>query len=252
MQNLISSLQHPLVKHLVKLRQSRSYRRQEQSVVIEGLKPVVEACQKITAKVVITSDIHKLPPGLRYEKMYVVTEAVMAKVSGMVNSEGLLAEMPMPAHGNLNGKRSILVLDSINEPGNMGTLLRTAVALGWEGAFLVGDCCDPFNEKALRAARGACFELPLRYGSWEELKALAERQELLPLLADLDGQPPSTFSGCGKVLLVLSNEARGPSAEALSWCKKVSIPLSGKMESLNVAIAGAILMYVIHPLTPNS
>lgn len=245
--NEISSLQHPLVKHLVKIRQNSSYRYDHQSIVIEGKKPVLEACQRTKAKIILTCHPNLLTKNLSADKIYLVTEQVMQKISGMVNSEGLLAEMQMPAYACLKNMRSILVLDHINDPGNLGTLLRTALALGWEGAFLIGEGCDPYNEKALRASRGACLHLPWRRGDWHEIRALCQKNHLLPLLADLEGKPPSPVEPGQGVLLILSNEARGPSKEALDWCSKVTIPISSKMESLNVAIAGGILMYSLLP-----
>ncbi len=192
----------------------------------------------------MTSDQSVLQKKFQADKIYLVTDDVMKKVSGMIHSEGIVAEFPMPSNCSLEGKKSMIVLDNINDPGNLGTLLRTGLALGWEGAFLVGNCCDPYNEKALRASRGACFHLPLQQGSWNELKALALRNSLTPLLADLEGVHPSAIHE-EKLLLVLSNEARGPSEEAIAFCKRVTIPLVGDMESLNVAIAGGILMYVL-------
>jgi TrmH family RNA methyltransferase len=240
----ISSLQHSLVKHLVKLRQNSDYRNDQNSVVIEGIKLLYEINQNFKAKTILTTDPSLLPKGLRTDKIYVTTEDVMKKVSGMMHPEGILAEFPMPPNSSLDGLNRILVLDSINDPGNLGTLLRTAVALGWEGVFIVGNSCDPYNEKALRASRGACFSIALQQGSWPELKELALRNSLVPLLADLKGVSPAAIK-TKKLMLVLSNEAHGPSEEAIAFCQRVTIPLTGEMESLNVAIAGAILMYVL-------
>src|SRR5262249_55947302 len=156
-------------------------------IVIEGIKPIIEACEHTKAKTILTCDRNLLPKNLKAEQFYLVTQGVMQKISGLVHFEGLLAEMDMPTPYSLKNMRYILVLESINDPGNLGTLLRTALALGWEGAFLVGDGCDPYNEKTLRAARGACLSLPWRRGSWEELKALSSQNSLRPLVADLDG-----------------------------------------------------------------
>lgn len=240
----ISSLQHPLIKHLVKLRQNNHYRQDQQSVVIEGIKLLSEINQKFKAKTILTCDPTLLQENFQADKIYLTTEEVIKKISGMIHSEGILAEFPLPSNCLLEGMTSIIVLDSINDPGNLGTLLRTALALGWEGAFIVGEGCDPYNEKVLRASRGACFSLPIQIGTWSELKLLAERNSLTPLLADLKGASPSDIMN-RKLMLVLSNEAHGPSADAITFCQRVTIPLSGKMESLNVALAGAILMYVL-------
>lgn len=242
--NNISSLQHPLVKHLVKLRQKNSYRYEHQSVVIEGVKPVAEICLHTCAKVIMACNPDLLPENIQTEKLLIVPETIIEKISGMMNSEGVLAEFPMPTQSDLKNKSPLLVLDGINDPGNLGTLLRTALALGWQGVFLVGEGTDLYNEKVLRAARGAHFRLPLRQGSWGELKALAIHNQLKPLLADLEGQTPQEIKG-DKILLILSNEAHGPSKEAMEWCQRVTIPISTKMESLNVSTAGAILMYLL-------
>ncbi|MBA3239384.1 MAG: RNA methyltransferase [Parachlamydiaceae bacterium] len=241
----ISSLQHPLVKHLVKLRQRKSYRYEQQAILIEGIKPVAEICQHTSAKMIMTYDRNLLPENIQTDKLLVVPEDILKKISGMVHSEGVLAEFLMPAQSDLKTMSPLLVLDGINDPGNLGTLLRTALALGWQGVFIVGEGCDLYNEKTLRAARGAHFRLPLRQGSWPELKALADRNHLMPLLADLEGASPQDLNMDNKILLILSNEARGPSNEAMEWCQRVTIPISGKMESLNVSAAGAILMYLL-------
>ncbi|MBA2728763.1 MAG: RNA methyltransferase [Parachlamydiaceae bacterium] len=241
----ITSVNHPLVKHLVKLRQNSSYRQEQQSVVIEGIKPVAEICLQHSPKLILAYDNHLLPNGIRGGELILVNEAVMSKVSGMVSPEGLLAEVPIPQENSLDKMHFIVALDSVSDPGNMGTILRSALALGWQGAFILGNSCDPFNEKVIRATRGACFRLPFRHGSWEELEALIKKNCLSPFVADLEGVPPERISVAQGVLLVLSNEAKGPSQRALELCSKVTIPISADMESLNVASAGAILMYVI-------
>lgn len=241
----ITSLQHPLVKHLVKLRQNRDYRYDHHTLLIEGLKPVQEVCEHLRPKLLVAVDESFIPPRCHDVECVIANEAVMQKVSGMVHPEGLIAEVPMPQASSLDKVQSLLVLDNISDPGNLGALLRTALALGWQGVFIVGESCDPYNEKALRAARGATFRLPLRQGSWSELQKLAQRNDLAPFVADLQGTPLQQVDKTVRPLLVLSNEARGISNEAKAFCRQISIPLSGKMESLNVAAAGAILMYIL-------
>lgn len=248
----ISSLQHPLVKHLVKLRQKKSYRYEQKAILIEGIKPVLEICRHTRAKTIMATNQGLLPENIQTEKLLIVPEAILEKISGMVNSEGILGEFSMPEQSELEKKFPLLVLDGINDPGNCGTLLRTALALDWQGVFIVGEGCDLYNEKTLRAARGAHFFLPLRQGTMAELKDLAFRNGLMPLLADLEGLSPHEMKADQKILLILSNEARGPSKEAIEWCQRVTIPISGKMESLNVSAAGAILMYLLQGKTYGS
>lgn len=241
----IASVQHELVKHLVKLRQNHDYRIDHQRLVIDGIKPVKEVCGKIKAKTLIALDETLIPKGVKAEEVILVNEDVMKKISGMQSPEGLVAEIGMPKPANLKGKNRIVVLDGVSDPGNVGTLLRTALAMGWDGAFIIEESCDPFNEKAIRAARGATFRLPLAWGKWDHIEKLVKENKLEPLVADLGGVSLEDVKAKGGILLVLGNEAHGPSPKAKSLCKPVTIPMSGDMESLNVSIAGGIMMYVL-------
>jgi RNA methyltransferase, TrmH family len=237
--NLITSLQHPIVKHLVKLRTNRSYRTSEKRVLIVGDNLVKE----IPLKILFAVDV--IPPGIKAEKSYVVTAAIMKKITGLEHPEGLAAEVEMPPEAAFESVKRLLVLDGVSDPGNMGTLIRTALALGWEGAYITANSCDPFNDKALRAAKGATFRLPLSFGSWDDLRGLLSRNQITPLAADMGGVNIQEIKRNQGIALILGNEARGISSEAESLCTKVAIPMSGKMESLNVAVAGGILMYCL-------
>ena len=134
-----------------------------------------------------------------------------------------------------------MVLDGIQDPGNLGTLLRTALAFGWNGIYLLGNCCDPYNDKALRSAKGATFRLQLYQGDKAHLKDLSRTHQVL--VADLDGKAPESVNESEKRVLVLGSESLGVSAESQAFGEKVTLPISGEMESLNVAVAGGILMY---------
>lgn len=238
----ITSLQNPLVKHLVKLRSNRDYRYAQRSFLVEGMKPIQEVASYIKKLVYVNSvDVSRLVDS----EKWLVTESVMKKVSGMTSSEGVLAEVEMPQVSSLKGLQYLIAFDGVNDPGNLGTLLRTALALGWQGAFILPNSCDPFNEKAVRAARGAHFRIPIKFGTFEELKQIAEQNKLEFLAADLEGLAPEKIHSKKGKVLVLGNEAHGASAEIRQFCTKVTIPMPGEMESLNVAIAGGILMYLL-------
>jgi len=129
-----------------------------------------------------------------------------------------------------------------------------------DAVLLLPGCCDPFNEKALRASRGAALRLPLVEASWEELTSIAADANLLLLAAEpeegTDGSSSSSSSSSkqqqdqqqlGKpgVCLVLGSEGQGLSSTALQLCHPVTIPMVGLMESLNVSIAGGILMFML-------
>lgn len=248
MAKVLTSLQHPLVKHLVHLRQNRDYREDHGTVFIEGLKMVSEVATESPLKVLVITEGHSVPPGVSADEIVVVTEAIMHKISGVQSPEGLVAEVEMPSSATFKKVKRLLVCDGINDPGNLGTLIRTALALDWEAVFLLENSCDPFNEKALRAAKGATFRLPLGRGNWKDLQNIIKANRLVPLAGDMAGDSAENFAHPKGLALVLSNEAQGISPEALNLCQKVSIPMSGDMESLNVAVAGGILMYLLREM----
>lgn len=241
----ITSVQHELVKHLVKLRQNHDYRVDHQSLVIDGIKPVSEIGRHLKPKVLAAWDESLIPEGMEADDVVVVSENVMKKISGMVTPEGLLAEIPMPKPASFKDKHYIVALDGVSDPGNVGTILRTALALGWEGVFFLDESCDPFNEKALRAARGASFRLPLAWGNWDALKKVILENKLDPIVADLEGIKLQDVKLKNGICLVLSNEAQGASKIAKKLCQPVTIAMAGNMESLNVAVAGGIMMHAL-------
>lgn len=247
MRKEIQSLHHPLIKHLVKVRQNSDYRYDHQTCVVEGVKLVHELCRTTIPKVILAVREELIPPNVSSGDVFIVSEEVMDKASGLQNPEGILAEIDLPSFKSLNGKRFLIALDGINDPGNLGAVLRTALALGWEGAFLFNHCCDPFNEKAVRAAKGATFRLPLYEGTEMELVELIQKNCADGIVADLEGTYFHDIPGSKKIVLILGNEAHGPSTSISKVCKKVSIPMPGEMESLNVAVAGGILMYGLRP-----
>ncbi len=230
-QKKILSQQNPIIKHLVKLRIDSGYRNEQKSVLVSGEKLVAE--------------LKSIIPPLRIftERPYpsdhiLVSETVMKKITGLSSPEGIAAEFPLP-HSALNLEGPLLVLDRINDPGNMGTLLRTALALGWKGVFFLPGCVDPFHEKVIRSSRGALFRLPWKEGGWDELKKL----NFSAYTADIEGRPLDEIEPKKDLILILSNEAQGVSKEGAAFGERITIPMKGEMESLNVAVSGGIMMY---------
>ncbi|MGA8164969.1 MAG: RNA methyltransferase [Waddliaceae bacterium] len=245
MAKTIVSLHHPIVKHLVKLRTSSRYRHERRSVVILGSRMVNEVCPYRETRALLLAEGASVPPQIKPEEVYFVTEGILKKISGVQHPQGMLAEVAMPSPSQLDKCRYVVAFDRIGDPGNLGTLLRTALALEWEGAYILDSSCDPYNDKAIRAAKGATFYLPIRRGTWKELKQLVEENRLTPIAADIHGQKIQQMAMPKRVLLVLGSEAHGLSAEGEQLCRKVAIPTAGLMTSLNVAVAGGIFMYYI-------
>ena len=243
MRNALTSLQHPLVKHFVKLRVDPAYRSLHQTLLIEGLKPIQEL-SPFVVRVLYTPSYTSVVLRISGEK-WEVTEAMVHKISALSSPEGIVAEVRMPSFIPLGAVSRVLALDGVSDPGNMGVLLRTALALGWQQVYLLPGCCDPFNEKVLRTARGAHFRLALSKGSVDALHRWVKAEKVQALVADLRGTPPDQVTVADRRLLVLGNEAHGASEVIGHFCAPVAIPMPGDMESLNVAVAGGILLYLL-------
>jgi len=238
---LISSLQHPVVKRLVKLRDNRAFRAQEKSVLIVGVTLVSDVAARLPLKTLISVD----PLPFNAKESYLAPPNVLEKIINISSHDLVAAEVELPEQSSLENLGTIVILDGLADPGNVGTILRTAVALGWEGAFLTPNTADPFNDKALRAARGAPLFLPLKQGSYAELEKLVHQSGMTVYIADIEGKKLTEVSFKKPLALVLGHETQGPSAEARALGQTVSIPMTNQMESLNVATAAAILMYQI-------
>ncbi len=241
----IFSLSHPVVQHLVKLKKSKEYRVQEKSLLLEGKNCIFDVTKKHKAKrIFITKEMH-LPTECQAEEVIVVSKAIIEKISAVKTPDDIVAELFMPKEATLSSQNNIVALDGIQDPGNLGTIMRTALALGWEGIFLIEPCCDPFNDKALRAAKGATFDIAIQHGSWADFGTLVAKNGYTVLVADLQGSLPGAFIKEKKRALILGNEAHGVRAPNELAYQKVTLAMNKEVESLNVAIAGAILMYTL-------
>ncbi|HET7321574.1 MAG TPA: RNA methyltransferase [Longimicrobiaceae bacterium] len=136
----------------------------------------------------------------------------------------------------------VLVLDAVQDPGNFGTLVRSAEALGARGVIALPGTVDPWNPKSIRAAVGSSFRLPVVAASWDEAAAWLRENRFRTLAAEMGGaEPPRDLA---RAALVVGNEGAGLSAEVLAGVDGVvGVPLRGRAESLNVAAAAAILLY---------
>lgn len=229
----ILSLQHPLVKHWVNLRKDKAYRNQEKRLLIMGEREISE--QKNL--VLISTEFSDIAA----QEHYLVSEEILKKITGLGSPSGLAAEVALPPPQNLRSKKKLLILDRLADPGNLGTLLRTALAFGWDGVIVTPHTVDLFNDKALRAGKGAIFHLPYMCMEEEELIAWAKNINLY--VADTNGAPLDDIKSQEPLGLLLSSEAEGPSPWAENLGQKVTIPMRKGVESLNVASSGAILLY---------
>lgn len=172
------------------------------------------------------------------------SRAVLASLTETVTPQGLAAvvqlpQLALPAHPTFT-----LILDQVRDPGNAGTLLRSAEAAGVELVILAPGSVDLFNDKVLRAGMGAHFRLPVRQcATWAEVTQLLPPQQKLYLADVAAPLAYDTVEWCTSVALVIGGEATGASLAARAVAQPIYIPMLGQSESLNAAIAGAIILF---------
>ena len=244
----ITSRQNPLAVQLRRLNTSRSARRELGLFPGEGVKLLEEAVKAgVRLDTVVTArgmELPQLPPVRRQVE---VPRDLLDSLCDTKTPQGVLFLAAMPAltaPERLEGGRW-LVLDGLQDPGNVGTIWRTADALGADGLLLVHGCADPFAPKTVRATMGACFRLPVYELEGEELPGLLARSGLsLCATALREDTVDIKAAQLDRCAVVIGSEGRGVSPELLALSRQtVRIPMRPRCESLNAAAAAAILLW---------
>lgn len=258
----ITSRRDPRVKSAAALRDSPVQRRKDGLFLCEGARLCEDAARsgvKIRACFFTRKAQEKY--GRYLEEIgrvspegYLVEEPVAKLISSTKNYQGVfcLCESPqMPGSSSEERplrKSSCVVLENLQDPGNLGGVLRTAEALGVEQIFLLGDCCDPFSPKALRSSMGAAFRLELRRA--EDAGALCKglKKEGFALLAAVPDHTAKKITelplSTRLCAVFIGNEGNGLEKETISLCgERVTIPMPGRAESLNALAAATILIW---------
>jgi RNA methyltransferase, TrmH family len=257
----ISSLSNTVCKKISSLRQ-RKYRRETNSFVLEGLHSIQDAVNAGWKPVLFVSaeSFHRIPgaeslinqlAGMNTE-WFETTDSVMGKLSETETPQGILAvfnQQPLKLHDLLERRPAfILVLDRIQDPGNLGTLIRSAEAAGVEAVLVTHGSTDPYNSKTLRASTGAVLHIPVIELSEDEssCRILKESGILLVGAALENSVPYNRQYYQSPLALIIGNESKGINECILEQADLlVSIPMKGNLQSLNAAIAGSILMFSI-------
>lgn len=178
------------------------------------------------------------------EKSYILNEKMFNNISDTVNSQGVIGIFKIQIKNQLENlnEKMILLLDKIQDPGNLGTIIRTADAAGIKTILFTKGTTDPYSPKVVRSAMGSIFYMNII--QLDNIDLLKQKGYTIVSSALEDSINYKDLKINGKTILVLGNEANGVSKEILKISDtKVKIPIYGKAESLNVSIAGAILMY---------
>ena len=247
MEEKISSRKNPLLQQVRKLISSRSARQKEGLFVADGTKLLQEAiryCPDLDT--VILSEgvvVENIPDHVRVVR---IPGEVMSSVSPMETPLGALFLCRFPGKRKFAPVPGMLILDGIQDPGNVGTILRTADALDVPVVLLEG-CADPYNWKTARSSMGAVFRIPVIQARWEEVKdACKEAGIPIGVTALSDRAVDIRTASLRRMALVIGSEGQGVRREILeSADQELIIPMNPHCESLNAAIAAAIVMWQI-------
>ena len=245
----ITSRRNPLVQHIRRLGAERKYRRAQNAFLCEGDKLVGEALrwQGGVETLVCTRGSEPpadLPEGTRLVQ---VPEELMESLSTVETPQRMLCvcrtpERTLPEPLPVG---SYLVLDGLQDPGNVGTIWRTADALGAAGVFLLPGCADPFSPKTVRATMGACFRLPVYETDADGLCALLERARI-PLYATALREDTVSLERADlhDGAVVIGSEGSGVSSDLLARSRQtIKIPMRERCESLNASVAATIVLW---------
>lgn len=237
----ITSRENRLVKETKKL--LRKNRRDETGLfLLEGERLVFDALQKGVVLERVFARKAYFEQGLNALECYETDDRILSELSDTCHSQGILAVVKQREStlDDLDSSLPVAVCDGLRDPGNLGTVIRTADAAGFGGVILLGDCVDVYSPKVVRATMGALFDLPIiKVAEVEQLSQFrlvcADLQESVSLY---------DFDFTGPFALVVGNEAHGVSQKVLQAAKeKIKIPMVGKSESLNAAVAFGVAAY---------
>ncbi|MGB7873462.1 MAG: RNA methyltransferase [Anaerolineales bacterium] len=251
---MITSSQNSKLK-LVRALQGRPKERHEESAfLIEGVRLVEEAlAADWPFRFVLSSDGLSERGQVLLEKLesagYEVDDVagdLLQAASETETSQGILAVLELDALTIPDQPNFILIPDQIRDPGNLGTLIRTAAAAGVQAVLLPPETTDAFAPKVVRAGMGAHFWLPIHTMEWDEIEQVCKGVSMQVFLADMFGQSCWKTDFRGPLALIVGGEAEGASKQAQGLANSiVSIPMPGEAESLNAGVAGAVLMFEV-------
>jgi RNA methyltransferase, TrmH family len=254
---MITSVHNVKVQAVRRLQAQARERQQQQAFVLEGVRLCEEALQAgwVASQVFFTDMLDErgkaVVGGFKQRDVPVeqLSPGVMQALSETETSQGLLVVvsqqiLPLPSSPDF-----LLILDGLRDPGNLGTVLRTALAAGVQGVMLAPGCADAWSGKVVRSAMGAHFRLPIYHLRWSDIQGIlkAPSASLKVFLADAaGGMLYSEANFHVPLAIIVGGEAAGAGAEAHSMAdEKVYISMAGGSESLNAGVAASILLYEV-------
>ncbi|MDE6867958.1 MAG: RNA methyltransferase [Clostridia bacterium] len=239
---ILTSKSNPVIK-TVKSLADKKFRQSLNLFIVEGVKSVEEC---ISAGCKIDKIICTEKWQDRYSEPVVVSDELFKSVSTEATPQGVLAVVQIPKTQLKAPEGDCLLLDCLQDPGNLGTVIRTANAAGYEDIYLI-NCTDPYSPKAVRASMGGVFRVNLYRADRDKIFGILSGVPLV--CADMNGEDIFTFSPPKKFCLCIGNEGSGISDEVSARADfTVKIPMRATCESLNAAVSAGIAMYALKNL----
>lgn len=250
---MISSTSNSQVKNLIQLLNKTKARREQNVFVVEGIKMFLETPPDRLEKVYVSEKFISNPSGresldgFSYE---VIRDDIFKYISDTVNPQGILAIVKRYETSIekilSDDKNTFVVLENLQDPGNLGTIMRTAEGAGVGGIIMTGNTVDIYNPKVIRSTMGAIYRVPFMYtDDLEGIISKLKKREVLIAAAHLDGKRNYFNEDFNrKVAFIIGNESNGITDKTANMADLlVKIPMEGKVESLNASIAASLLMY---------
>ena len=244
MEERITSRKNPLLQQVKKLLSSRKERENAGLFVADGTKLLQEAvkfCPELETVILSDGVQADVPASVRVVR---VPEDVMESISPMRSPQGALFLCRLPEKTEFQPKSGTLLLDGIQDPGNLGTILRTADALEIPVVLLEG-CADPYSHKVVRSSMGAVFRTPIVQADWEQVKA-ACKEAGIPVAVTALSDRAKDIRGAAleNMAVVIGSEGQGVRSEIIQAADaELIIPMNPRCESLNAAVAATIVMW---------
>ena len=246
----ITSTSNETIKYFISLNDKKT-RMNEKRFIVEGYHLVNEASKTNLLEAIISTDEKELKK-INNVKRYLVNDAIINKIATTKNPQNILGIVKMLDHNITNlipiikeNKTKLIMLDDVNDPGNLGTIIRTAAGLGYDGIIMSPNTVDLYNEKVIRSTQGVMFKIPIIKANLLEVIKLLKKEKVFCIGTALtNAKDVKHITKKDKFAICLGNEAKGISKEVLdNMDENVKIAMKNDVESLNVSIAAGIIMY---------
>ena len=246
----ITSTSNETIKYFISLNDKKT-RMNAKRFIVEGYHLVNEASKTNLLEAIISTDEKELKK-INNVKRYLVNDAIINKIATTKNPQNILGIVEMLDHNITNllpiikgNKTKLIMLDDVNDPGNLGTIIRTAAGLGYDGIIMSPNTVDLYNEKVIRSTQGVMFKIPIIKANLQEIIKLLKKEKVFCIGTALtNAKDVKHITKKDKFAICLGNEAKGISKEVLdNMDENVKIAMKNDVESLNVSIAAGIIMY---------